>query len=673
MKTNKIRFVVLAFSFSLFINLFYSNSVVLADEVEYKGGKAEEQYNKEKSQKKGVRAMEVNDRAALQNTVEDMGLFDSGVENVFSVANYDDYYDFQQNYLKTAVNKSSWLQDGDPNFGSLVETNTLNDIEARNSDDLNDIEDTYFSDSDNLHLMAKAWWRSNGLKYLYNMGLSEGNDYALIDNTIYSHNPFDVDVTMFEDVSNENGPNYNYYNYQPDNWVAQLDNSTGLYKCTIPQSMFFYSDIPIYSTYVDVEGTEDNYLGQAPYNYQNADNIYNSIGTDQTGFVSDRRLFRGLPETGTDDLLGVMQDSFVLLFSGASVDDMSLFCGYEFNNYTKAKQSNLFMQFDYTFKMSGVFMGQGVTHSFNYLDLVGYTDNYNVNNSNYLLIDVDNVLKKMRTQNSDLLNDINVIQGRKQEFYNKVMYVYKNGLSAYDLITSLVGYGLTVNTWVDNSVNKTDFSINLPILDYQLGFDASNIYRSQYGTYDQLDYMNLVVTCNLYDSRTGKISTISVTDFDLKNNTVSSQGGFEKNGENEPNWNNNYTNGNQGQSESESQNNLVNPYNPQNLNNGSFAQGGAGGQGGSATGGNANVIVNTGNGQYYVVDVPADDILKKTPNLKNIINDFKDMLDTTQEESVITLITRTYAFIPAPVWNYILYGVGIMLAIGIWRAITRRN
>ena len=91
MKTNKIRFVVLAVSFSVFINLFYSHSIVLADEIEYQGGKAEEQYNKEKNQKKGVRAMEVNDRETLHNTIDDMGLFDSGVENVFSVANYDDY------------------------------------------------------------------------------------------------------------------------------------------------------------------------------------------------------------------------------------------------------------------------------------------------------------------------------------------------------------------------------------------------------------------------------------------------------------------------------------------------------------------------------------------------------------------------------------------------------
>ena len=49
------------------------------------------------------------------------------------------------------------------------------------------------------------------------------------------------------------------------------------------------------------------------------------------------------------------------------------------------------------------------------------------------------------------------------------------------------------------------------------------------------------------------------------------------------------------------------------------------------------------------------------------------MLDETKEESVLPLITQTYNFIPAPVWNYILYGVGVMLAIGIWKAITRRN
>ena len=75
---------------------------------------------------------------------------------------------------------------------------------------------------------------------------------------------------------------------------------------------------------------------------------------------------------------------------------------------------------------------------------------------------------------------------------------------------------------------------------------------------------------------------------------------------------------------------------------------------------------------YVLVDIPENQWLNSTPNLKTILTDFKTMLAETKEGSILNFFPEVYNYFPAPVWSYLVYGIGICLMIGIWRGITRR-
>lgn len=75
---------------------------------------------------------------------------------------------------------------------------------------------------------------------------------------------------------------------------------------------------------------------------------------------------------------------------------------------------------------------------------------------------------------------------------------------------------------------------------------------------------------------------------------------------------------------------------------------------------------------YVLVDIPENQWLNNTPNLKTILTDFKTMLAETKEGSILNFFPEVYNYFPAPVWSYLIYGIGICIMIGIWRGITRR-
>ena len=75
---------------------------------------------------------------------------------------------------------------------------------------------------------------------------------------------------------------------------------------------------------------------------------------------------------------------------------------------------------------------------------------------------------------------------------------------------------------------------------------------------------------------------------------------------------------------------------------------------------------------YILVDIPENEWMNYTPNLKTLLTDFKTMLAETKDDSILKMLPETYNYFPAPFMQYMLYGIGIIIMIGIWRAITRR-
>ena len=75
---------------------------------------------------------------------------------------------------------------------------------------------------------------------------------------------------------------------------------------------------------------------------------------------------------------------------------------------------------------------------------------------------------------------------------------------------------------------------------------------------------------------------------------------------------------------------------------------------------------------YLLVDIPEGEWMNKTPRLTTILTDFKDALSEVKNDSILNVMSETYNYLPVPVWQYFTYGVGILIAIGIWRGITRR-
>ena len=66
------------------------------------------------------------------------------------------------------------------------------------------------------------------------------------------------------------------------NDLIHLDTNDNLYKMDYHNNtMFAYSDVPIYFKYYDIEGSDDDYLSET-YHYNNYMDVYNAIGNDDT-------------------------------------------------------------------------------------------------------------------------------------------------------------------------------------------------------------------------------------------------------------------------------------------------------------------------------------------------------------------------------------------------------
>ena len=117
----------------------------------------------------------------------------------------------------------------------------------------------------------------------------------------------------------------------------------------------------------------------------------------------------------------------------------------------------------------------------------------------------------------------------------------------------------------------------------------------------------LTVRQYLEDKVSGDTSPVNIWEYNFLTGEITNNNSLVKDNTNENNevipWDGKYPYGLQPKP--------INPYSPivnpaQTLNPNIYPSSTSqGGSGGSATGGNASVVVNTGNGNYYVVDIPA--------------------------------------------------------------------
>lgn len=81
--------------------------------------------------------------------------------------------------------------------------------------------------------------------------------------------------------------------------------------------------------------------------------------------------------------------------------------------------------------------------------------------------------------------------------------------------------------------------------------------------------------------------------------------------------------------------------------------------------GDVYLSVNTNNNPFTLDDV-------SYANLKNMFNDIQDFINSTSENSFWTVLERTFSFIPAKIWEYIIISVAVICGFAVARYVVRR-
>ena len=432
---------------------------------------------------------------------------------------------------------------------------------------------------------------------------------------------------------------------------------------------FLYSEIPFYNSYVqNTNYPLGNYLGESPYNYNNFENIISAVvnGTDTTGFVVDRRsefMINGGSGGGDnptiDSNLGVIGGSFDCLLSADSLNNQKFLVVYDLNDYTKQIKNTINLKLNYQFFCDGQYQNNEFTFDGNFVDSVGYPDSYNVNYSNYVTIDINKVFNNI--YGSDLIAgdfglDTIFMLGNQVNF-NQNFYTANEFINS---IMKIGGFSLSTKKNVDY-YNKRSFWDNVAdtVIDYlNYGFTEKSL-QFNYNTSKETVFNDcyLLVTMYLENEQNNTCSDSYIYKYNYLDGTVSDVGGFADDSV----FSGNYPTTNSGSAS----------YPSNNTGYGGSAYGGSGGSASASTG---DIYVYPGMTSlpYLLVDIPEDEWINKTPNLKTIFTDFKDALSEIKDDSILNVMSETYNYIPVPMWQYLTYGVSILLAIGIWRGITRR-
>ena len=576
--------------------------------------------------------------------------------------------------LSLNVANTFYSQNG--NFTDTVLFNTLTGDYTVDVDKI-DINNTYFKpiviDNDTIPISAckKVCGIQYGANKLYNILLYSPSNTDIAFGTGYragffSENDFymsvvefplsfydynNIRVFQFGSGTNENqifSTVQNQQGFPTDSKVCRLDELSNI----------FYSETTILFQALENNAT---YGESSLYRYDLMANYgYNWLhNVDISGFCQDRRTSSFIeqvnPVSLIDDKLGVLIGSYNHLFTGLSYNDCCLFIGYQLNDYTKALGNNVSLKIDYNISLEGEYRENYFEFNKSFSECTGYLDSYNIFNSNYIQIDMSKVFSMIRTNYTDtsVNHEFSIINAIPTNSAIQEISSF-SVKDIFDVLIRSGGFGLAQkkqyvsNVW-DDIASKAD---NV------LGYVLSSSYSFYENSSRQGVFDNAYMTITEYlETAEGKKSDVNIWTYNFMTQQISNVGGFENNSEQDTDFggfymDNIFAKNDNGLTDTSGQY-AIQPYS-------------------SATVG--NIYINSGLSSipYILVDIPENQWMAQTPNLNTLLNDFKSMLAETKENSILNMLPSTYSYFPAPVMQYLLYGVGLIVMIGIWRAITRR-
>lgn len=490
--------------------------------------------------------------------------------------------------------------------------------------------------------------------------LEQGRLMTNSQEVYYAYNVYnfiaDGDYLIFSQwQSASNGSNSAYTSYD-----FNQDSTPDLYQLYVTLNGWFYSDLPVYYSWANHSNDEGIFLNQSPYfygDYNGRGGINNSVGKyvlsgeDTTGFIVDRRTESMI--NNNDEIDQIIQDGFdPLLFNGtlgfnwfssngsvnyvSSLDQFKPFVQlkYKINNYTDIHKDDVSIVWDSTINMKLTYAdsdGNGKFITSCKYDASGTWD----------LVGHENQFTLLASQESNLYTLRNVRSTGGSNFYGGEFKDNQN-------INQNITYGISAYRHDNDVVTNTEEEAYNFVRGYFANNNKGNDTLDSYG----FIYFNVY----LKNSTTGETSKIYSSVFDLFNNK------FQDNSSDLVN------------NDDSAYNDFVNSFNyldqngdlslvdyakPYNNNN-------------TASGGQSIVTITNPQFPYLLVDIPEGDWMNKTPNLTGILSDFKNALEEVHDESILPVMAETYNYLPSRMWQYLVYGVELLLMVGIWRGITRR-
>lgn len=612
----------------------------------------------------------------VENTLADV-LYGYNSDDLLSESNYIDYFTVpsDKQYLKF-----------DAQYQRLTNNNT-SEFGYTFWDDIA----TYWDSSTSTGLKQIAFPEHTGYKLFYWWYSGGGSGYTcqtlvvdtqgtpvIINGRLACDQSFDLYYCQYDIARDFTSytvyPNQNSYS----GVVSGSQNGNYYYFNLDTNRQCMYSEIPyLMSYYDDTNYPQGEFLTQAPYYYDNFVKVLDAYysNSDDTGFVIDRRTAKmingGSGGSVSPSDYGFKNGSFKNAIYGSTFDDQNIFIAYELNDQSSTIKNDLYLRLDYIFDLDGVFNNYDLDYSGQYSTIQGKYDLYSLSDSNYVNVDLDDVFRDMAyypSTNGTLFTQYeNIDKYYDPSKYSSYVSSPRHSIDPLNCFEILYKNGLITSKPV--SINYNDEFLESMTVSYKdFGFgvkiNTNAIYNSTgIPSINRLDSCYLTVVESIYNVVTGELSNAYMFSYDYATKTMTEVGTLENGNEV---FDGNYSNGSQS---------LGNP-NSNDLNydiaTGTYYPSNAYGGSSSAYNGGNSVIVNPQQIPYLLVDIPENEWMSYTPNLTSILDTFKVMLAQTQEESVLPMIAETYNYFPAPVMQYLIYGVGLIVMIGIWKAITRR-
>lgn len=580
--------------------------------------------------------------------------YDYSDEDYLTRPNYEDYFDVDQDkqYLKYCVNQNQFLNDNDSDFGS----NSVNTVLSN----INNLNSVVYPDVDGKHSGRFVWWRSTYSTYYYASVFIGDDDLAFVDGYVCSKSPFTIKQYIYSCGSGSINGTYTHYTGQglgdgviDDSSNIQYDSTYDIYYRNYG-GLDFYEEIPVLLSYQPNNNyTDGSFLDQSPYNYGTWQNVYNAYvnNTDDTGFVIDRRTEKMINGDNSEDEL--LNDADLMNFQGSLGFEYFDFKGYisknnngyvfpnyiinyKLNNYTDLRKNNIIIYADYSFNFKLTFEMVGGMYGYQSADMgtMSFEDFIPIQNHTY---------------GQDLnayMDDKTFVNFRE----TSGLHLQSNGIQDYEDISSF-----NANSMI------SDFGRYF----YQIMNNVSNnhVVNSKRDSY-------FYITCTFYIEYTNENGRKITSDPIIRKIDY---------------W-----------GDSSSPDGLLSPYVVDQDNSGiiddniayhdfidsyyhkkidentdgylNYLPTTSSSSGGSV----GDITIYQNPYPYVLVDIPENEWMNYTPNLKSLLETYKDALATTKDESILPLIAQTYNYIPDGAMQYLIYGVGIIVMIGIWRAITRR-